>query len=190
MLVNTDSENWNVLFVNDAWSRVTGELGSMQILASITHNDVVPGAPGPPSAAYTLPLSFDMLMQSHQDRTSNRCLHSPPLTVHIHAGYTREDALGKPVFGLFEIPGTSQVCFTHINRHWHTLPMASASHIHRAKPCFVHLQLRRAPGFGSAHSKALASLYCRCCVGSGHGAIQRGGEKACQLHARPAEDPA
>ncbi|CAK0736720.1 hypothetical protein CVIRNUC_000792 [Coccomyxa viridis] len=46
MLVNTDSENWNILFVNDAWSRVTG--------------------------------------------------------------YTREDALGKPVFGLFEIPGTSQ----------------------------------------------------------------------------------
>ncbi|CAL5218507.1 g194 [Coccomyxa viridis] len=45
MLVNTDSENWNILFVNDAWSRVTG--------------------------------------------------------------YTREDALGKPVFGLFEIPGTS-----------------------------------------------------------------------------------
>ena len=25
MLVNTDSENWNILFVNDAWSRVTGE---------------------------------------------------------------------------------------------------------------------------------------------------------------------
>lgn len=24
-------------------------------------------------------------------------------------GYTREDALGKPVFGLFEIPGTSHV---------------------------------------------------------------------------------
>ncbi len=26
MLVNTDSEMWNILFVNDAWSRVTGEL--------------------------------------------------------------------------------------------------------------------------------------------------------------------
>ncbi len=25
------------------------------------------------------------------------------------AAYTREDALGKPVFGLFEIPGTSHV---------------------------------------------------------------------------------
>ncbi len=25
MLVNTDSEMWNILFVNDAWSRVTGE---------------------------------------------------------------------------------------------------------------------------------------------------------------------
>ena len=25
MLVNTDSENWNILFVNDAWSRVTGD---------------------------------------------------------------------------------------------------------------------------------------------------------------------
>ena len=25
MLVNTDSENWNILFVNDAWSRVTGK---------------------------------------------------------------------------------------------------------------------------------------------------------------------
>ncbi|BDA44406.1 probable mitogen-activated protein kinase kinase kinase 11 at C-terminar half [Coccomyxa sp. Obi] len=45
MLVNTDSEMWNILFVNDAWSRVTG--------------------------------------------------------------FSREEALGKPVFGLFEIPGTS-----------------------------------------------------------------------------------
>ena len=25
MLVNTDSEMWNILFVNDAWSRVTGD---------------------------------------------------------------------------------------------------------------------------------------------------------------------
>jgi hypothetical protein len=25
MLVNTDSEKWNILFVNDAWSRVTGK---------------------------------------------------------------------------------------------------------------------------------------------------------------------
>lgn len=25
MLVNTDSEHWNILFVNDAWSRVTGD---------------------------------------------------------------------------------------------------------------------------------------------------------------------
>ncbi|KAK9915712.1 hypothetical protein WJX75_003037 [Coccomyxa subellipsoidea] len=45
MLVNTDSEMWNILFVNDAWSRVTG--------------------------------------------------------------FSREEALGKPVFRLFEIPGTS-----------------------------------------------------------------------------------
>ena len=28
MLVNTDSENWNILFVNDAWSRVTGKAES------------------------------------------------------------------------------------------------------------------------------------------------------------------
>ena len=55
MLVNTDSENWNILFVNDAWSRVTGEPGHMQILACSPHNYVVPGAPGSLSAAYTLP---------------------------------------------------------------------------------------------------------------------------------------
>ena len=55
MLVNTDSENWNILFVNDAWSRVTGEPGSIQTLACISHNDVVPGAPGTPSAAPAVP---------------------------------------------------------------------------------------------------------------------------------------
>ena len=55
MLVNTDSENWNILFVNDAWSRVTGEPGSTRHLACITHNDVAPGAPGAPSAAHTVP---------------------------------------------------------------------------------------------------------------------------------------
>ena len=55
MLVNTDSENWNILFVNDAWSRVTGEPGSTRGLACITHSGVVPRAPGTLTAAVTLP---------------------------------------------------------------------------------------------------------------------------------------
>ena len=44
MLVNTDSENWNILFVNDAWSRVTGEPGIMPTLACIAHRVTVLGS--------------------------------------------------------------------------------------------------------------------------------------------------
>lgn len=36
MLVNTDSEMWNILFVNDAWSRVTGECFIYQFCAGCT----------------------------------------------------------------------------------------------------------------------------------------------------------
>ena len=31
MLVNTDSVNWNILFVNDAWSRVTGDINPIPL---------------------------------------------------------------------------------------------------------------------------------------------------------------
>lgn len=43
MLVNTDSENWNILFVNDAWSRVTGEsrLARKRFALSFHHHYVV-----------------------------------------------------------------------------------------------------------------------------------------------------
>ena len=47
------------------------------------------------------------------------------------AGYTREDALGKPVFGLFEIPGTSHVS------SWHTLALCLLLAAHRIHTAFT-----------------------------------------------------
>ena len=48
-------------------------------------------------------------------------------------GYTREDALGKPVFGLFEIPGTSHVSCQ-------SLPYLAPAN---TSPCALHLLLGR-----------------------------------------------
>ena len=55
------------------------------------------------------------------------------MTMCACAGYTREDALGKPVFGLFEIPGTSHVSCQ-------SLPYLASSN---TCPCALHLLFGR-----------------------------------------------
>ena len=54
MLVNTDSENWNILFVNDAWSRVTGEPSLKPSWPACSYAAFL-GPPRTLSAAHTLP---------------------------------------------------------------------------------------------------------------------------------------
>ena len=122
MLVNTKSEMWDILFVNDAWSRVTGAPEPYILHPEPFNLDPKPFKEIPLQSC----VSCAMLLVNHAPVAASRTGPQKRLCggvvrwQHVAsclgsacscpaAGFQREDALGKPVFNLFKIPGTSHV---------------------------------------------------------------------------------
>ena len=110
MLVNTATQSWDILFVNDAWSRITRAPRLPPLL---------PGIPCPQVAA--VPQQSRMRRPGLHERCPAHVLHECVQSCACHseclmcerakscqslrgmcaADITREEALGQPVFTLF-----------------------------------------------------------------------------------------